>query len=175
MKGVQHCLHGGENFRRMGKIFAWVLYLFLFYCLTLAYVVGCGKIFHDLFPDKISLPSGQLLFLLLFVPFVYAGSKLVGRLNYLLMLGLAIFYLAFVFVGTPEVQLAHLTRQNWSLALLGLPITFTAFAFQGIIPTLVSYLNHDARKVRLSIWIRHHHPFNYLYPLAMADSRDYPL
>ena len=28
---------------KVGKYFAWVVYLFLFYCLTVAYMVGCGN------------------------------------------------------------------------------------------------------------------------------------
>ena len=31
-----------------GKTIAWLLYLFLFYCLTIAYLVGCGDILHGL-------------------------------------------------------------------------------------------------------------------------------
>lgn len=136
-----------------GKAFAWVLYLFLFYCLTVAYVVGCGDILNTILAEQIPRSWGPVLFLLLFAPFVYAGTKVVGKLNYLLMAGLALFYFAFVFFGAKYVREENLLQQNWGLSLLAMPIAFTSFAFQGIVPTLVAYLDHNPRKVRLSIWI----------------------
>lgn len=136
-----------------GKWFAWILYIFLFYCLTLAYVVGCGNLVSQLFPHFISSQWGPLVFVLIFAPFVYAGAHIVGRLNVLLMLGLAIFYLAFVVLGFPHVNSENLRYRDWSLAVLGLPIAFTAFAYQGIIPTLVHYMHQDIKKVRSAILI----------------------
>lgn len=134
-----------------GKWFAWVIYLFLFYCLTLAYVVGCGALVSQFLPNFISPNYGPLIFVLLFGPFVYAGAHVVGRFNVFLMLGLGLFYAAFVVLGFPHVQSSNLVYRNWPLAILGLPISFTAFAYQGIIPTLVSYMAHDIRKARLAI------------------------
>lgn len=136
-----------------GKIFAWGLYLFLFYCLTLAYIIGCGDIFSSLFQGLIPRWLGSCVFLVIFAPFVYAGAKVVGKLNYLLMAGLLVSFLAFVIIGIPEVKLENLAHMNFGLALLALPIAFISFAYQGIIPTLVSYLGRDAKKARACIWI----------------------
>ena len=76
-----------------------------------------------------------------------------GRFNIWLMLGLGIFYAAFVVLGFPHVNSQNLIFRDWSLAFLGLPIAFTAFAYQGIIPTLVHYMHHDIRLVRRAILI----------------------
>ena len=134
-----------------GKIFAWVVYLFLFYCLTLAYIVGCGNLLTEFSQGHIPAYLGPLIFVLIFAPFVYAGAKVVGKLNLFLMGGLALFYVCFVLIGAPWVRKELLLYRNWNLSLLALPIAFISFAYQGIIPTLVSYLDRDARKVRLSI------------------------
>lgn len=144
-----------------GKIAAWGLYLFLFYCLTLAYIVGAGDLIVDLLKDTISLRAwqAQLIFLAFFGPFVYVGARLVGRLNLFLMLGLGLSYLAFVYLGFSHVQPGNLMRANWSKIWFALPITFTAFAYQGIIPTLVTYLHRDVRQIRLSILIGSFLPF----------------
>jgi tyrosine-specific transport protein len=136
-----------------GKWGAWLVYIFLFYCLTLAYVVGCGNLVSQLFPSFISPQYGPLIFVLLFGPFVYAGTHVVGRLNVWLMLGLVVFFAAFVILGFPHVKAENLVYRNWSLAILGLPIAFTAFAYQGIIPTLVHYMHFNIRLVRLAIII----------------------
>lgn len=138
---------------RAGKTIAWGLYLFLFYCLTIAYIVGCGDILSQVFQNYIPRSFGPLVFLLIFAPFLYAGAKPISRLNYFLMAVLGILFIAFVFLGAPYVETANLVPRNWNLALLALPIAFIAFAYQGIIPTLTSYLHHDKKKIRASIWI----------------------
>ena len=154
MKGESNIITMAQTtLGRPGKWAAWVIYLFLFYCLTLAYVVGCGNLVSQLMPDFVSLHYGPLIFVLLFGPFVYAGAHVVGRLNVLLMLGLGVFYIAFVVLGFSHVNAEHLIYRNWSLSILGLPIAFTAFAYQGIIPTLVGYMDEDIRQTRLAILI----------------------
>lgn len=142
-----------------GKIAAWILYLFLFYCLTLAYIVGCGDLFSEMFQGSISEWQGSVLFVFLFAPFIFAGAHVVGRINVFLMVGLGISYLAFVFLGYQYINSELLLHRNWSLSLLGLPIAFTAFAFQGIIPTLVTYMDRDAKRIRTVILIGSFIPF----------------
>ncbi len=144
-----------------GKVVAWGLYLFLFYCLTLAYIVGAGDLIVEALSRSITISAwqGQLLFLALFGPFVYVGTRIVGRLNIFLMLGLGGSYLAFVYLGYSYVDTQLLTRANWSYAWTALPITFTAFAYQGIIPTLVEYMHYDVRQTRLVIMIGSFLPF----------------
>lgn len=144
-----------------GKIVAWGLYLFLFYCLTLAYIVGSGDILIQALSHVTTLQpwQGQLLFLALFGPFVYAGARFVGHLNLFLMLGLGLSYLGFVFLGAPHVDTSLLMRSDWGYLWLALPITFTAFAYQGTIPTLVTYLERDVQAIRWSIIIGSFIPF----------------
>ncbi len=138
---------------RFGQWAAWAIYIFLFFCLTLAYVVGSGSLIAQLFPSFIPSYYGPLVFVVLFGPFVYAGAHVVGQINMWLIFGLAISYAAFVLLGFPHVNSQNLVYRDWSLAALGLPIAFTAFAYQGIIPTLVYYMHHNVRLVRLAILI----------------------
>lgn len=140
---------------KWGKMAAWGLYLFLFYCLTLAYIVGAGNLLVEVMEGSIDLKQwqAQVLFLLLFAPFVYIGARLVSRFNLFLMLGLGASYLIFVVLGFSHVLTENLLVANWSKAWTALPITFTAFAYQGIIPTLVDYMKRDYRQTRLAIII----------------------
>ncbi|MGA8165045.1 MAG: aromatic amino acid transport family protein [Waddliaceae bacterium] len=134
-----------------GKAAAWGIYLFLFYCLTLAYLVGCGNLMAQVFP----IPdwSGPLVFVVIFAPFVILGTSAVGRINLFLMLGLGIAYLAFLFFGAPLVNTEMLLERNWKMSTLALPVAFTSFGYQGIIPTLSHYMNHDAKKMRIAIFV----------------------
>ncbi len=138
---------------KWGKVFAWGLYLFLFYCLTLAYIVGCGNMATNLINSSIPAWAGSVLFVLFFSPFVIAGSQVVGRLNFFLMGGLVLSFLGFVWVGYSFIDVAHLKPIHWSLSLLALPISFTSFAYQGIIPTLSHYMGYNAKRIRLAILI----------------------
>jgi tyrosine-specific transport protein len=135
-----------------GKIAAWLLYLFLFYCLTLAYVVGCGEMVGSILPG---LPAwgGAWIFTLLVAPFVFLGSRVVVKFNLLLMAGLGLSFLAFVILGAPYVQVELLKHADWSGAMIALPICFTSFAYQGIIPTLIDYVHHDIPRARRAILI----------------------
>lgn len=154
MKGESNLVSMAERTLGLpGKIAAWCLYLFLFYCLTVAYLVGCGQLFSEFTGERITVCQGTLLFVAIFAPFVYAGAKTVGHINAFLMVGLAFFYCAFVFIGYKYVNSELLVYQDWKLSLRGLPIAFTAFAYQGTIPTLMTYLNHDTQKTRKAIII----------------------
>lgn len=164
---VCHWMEGETNIVSMaertlgvgGKAAAWVVYLFLFYSLTLAYVVGCGHLLTDLSDGAISQRTGSWIFLALFVPFVFAGARATGRLNVLLMMGLIACYFLFVMMGYQYVKPELLMRKNWSLSLMALPVSFIAFAYQGIIPTLSSYLGRHIQRTRLAILIGSFIPF----------------
>lgn len=138
-----------------GKAFAWGLYLFLFYCLTLAYIVGMGDLIVGALPSAWHIREwqGGLLFLLIFGPLVYAGAHVVGKFNIVLMAGLGISYVLFLILGFSYVRQELLQTANWSKLWTALPITFTAFAYQGTVPTLVSYMHRDVRGIRLAIII----------------------
>ncbi len=141
----------GAYLGRPGKVFAWVLYLFLFYCLSIAYVSGGGGLLLGW--TGLSVPSwvGGALFVLILSPFVYFGAKAVDKINWVLMTGLIISYLIFVSLGVTHVKPSHLQVMNWPVSIQALPVIFTAFSYQGVIPTLTTYMKRDARRLRLAI------------------------
>jgi len=138
---------------KFGRLAAWVIYLFLFYCLTLAYIVGSGNLVVDFFHNSIPAWLGSVIFVALFSPFVFAGAKVVGKLNIFLMMGLVGSFLIFVWVGYSFVNPEYFKHKDWSLSILALPVSFTSFAYQGIIPTLVHYMDYNPRKTRYAILI----------------------
>lgn len=139
----------GKTLGTKGKVFAWFLYLFMFYCLTLAYIVGCGNLVTEL----IDVPpwAGSLIFCGLFAPVVFFGARIVGRVNGILMAGLLASYLSFVVIGIPFIDADNLRHIDWSASLLALPVAFTSFGYQGIIPTLSRYMEYDVKSTRLAI------------------------
>ncbi len=159
---LEACLHlpPGANLSTMaqvylgktGKVCAWILYLFLFYCLSIAYISGGGDLLRGwIGAHRISTPEAAGLFLILFAPCVYAGAKLVDGINRWMMLGLAASYCMFVWLCTPLVHIQFLERMHWEGSFLALPVIFTSFSFHGIIPSLTAYLHRDPRAVRTAI------------------------
>lgn len=133
----------------IGKWAAWVLYIFLFYCLSVAYVSGGGEIVQSWVGGEIWIT--QIIFVLVLGSFVYFGAKVVEKINLLLMTGLILSYLAFLYFGMPHVNYNFLEKSDWGASFLALPVIFTSFSYQGIIPSLTTYLKRDPRRVRIAI------------------------
>ncbi len=138
---------------RPGKIAAWILYLFLFYSLNVAYVVESGKTVVEFANGQMADWMGPIVFLILFAPCILISTALAGRINLILMAGLILSYVCFVILGIRFINPQLLVSANWLQAPKALPIAFTAFAYQGIIPTLASYLQYDPQKGRKAILI----------------------
>ena len=134
-----------------GKAIAWVLYLLLFYNLTIAYIAESGIVFAEVTDDFISPGVGTLLFVGMLSPLVYLGAGAVNRMNIWLMLGLAFSYFAFVALGSTYVDLSRLDYRNWSAVTLSWPLVFVSFGFQGTVPTLTCYLEKDHKATRFAI------------------------
>lgn len=156
---VSHWLPSGANIISMaqrtlgtpGKIFSWVMYLFLFYCLSVAYIVGCGDLIMQFSNGVISDKQGSILAVMVIAPLIFCGVKLVGRINVVLMAGLLISFLGFIALGFQFVKTENLLYRDWSQSLVALPIAFTAFAYQGTVPTLIEYMDHDIKRTRIAI------------------------
>jgi tyrosine-specific transport protein len=134
-----------------GQVFCWILYLFLLFCLMVAHLAGGGSAVVQLFDNSLSSGISTLLYVLVFSPVVYLGTKWVDRLNLALMTGVAITYLLFISSSLPAVKLDLLSHVNWSKIWWGLPVVFTAFGYQILIPTLMTYMDRNVKKVRLAI------------------------
>jgi len=138
---------------------AWFLYIFLFYCLTVAYITVGGSIFSKFIPLQSSQIFGTALFTLVFGSIVYIGTKWVDRVNVLLMIGLVVSYFFFVSLGFSHIHVDLLKHSSWMKAFGALPIIFTAFSYQGLIPSLSTYFKHNRKILRLSIIIGSAIPF----------------
>ncbi len=135
----------------IGKNICWVVYLFLFVTVMIAHVVGGGSVLSEICGCAIPSWLAMILYVLVFSPVVYLGTKWVDRLNITLMVGVAVSYFLFVGVSYEHVDTSLLARSDWSKAWLALPVLFTAFTFQVIIPTLMTYMDRNVKKVRLAI------------------------
>lgn len=119
----------------------------------IAHVVGGGSIVSQISGTLLPTSLSSILYVLVFAPVVYLGTRSVDRLNLALMIGIVISYFLFVFSAIQYVDSKLLSFAEWSKAWPALPIVFTAFGYQSLIPTLMSYMNRDIKKVRIAIII----------------------
>lgn len=134
-----------------GRIISWILYLFLFYSLLVAYISESGKLFISFLPFHVAQNFASIFFVVLFGLLVYFGTKLVDISNRFLMIGLIVTYLSMIFFGVTKVNFSMLTYVNIKYFLLPTAVLVTSFGFHNMIPSLVAYMKGDLKRTRLSI------------------------
>lgn len=135
-----------------GKIFSWIVYLFLLYALDVAFIAGGSKILADLFPlvpsvifpPLIALPLGW---------FVFLGLAYTDWLNRFLVIGkLGIGYVILICFVPTHVRIYLLSHIDLAPMVFTVPVVIQAFGFHTVVPSLVSYLHNDAKKIRLALF-----------------------
>lgn len=141
----------------VGKWIAWTVFLLLFYCLMVAYTAGGGALLSEfvltlsgkILPDWI----GSLVCALVLGIFLYCGTRTTDIFNRILMAGLMGSYVALVLVATPHVTVKNLAYQNWNPSLGLLPIMIVSFGYHNLVPSLATYMNRNAQRLKSTIWI----------------------
>lgn len=141
----------------IGKAISWLVFLFLFYSLMVAYVAASGSLVAGFVEQLSSVPIqpwvGSLIFSLLFGALIYQGTLAVDWFNRLLMLGLILSYIGLVVMGARHVDTSLLARSDWTSVPLLIPAAIVSFGYHNLIPSLNNYLNGNVRALKLSIWI----------------------
>lgn len=161
-------MHKGANILSMsyrflgktGRAVSGSIYLFLYYCLMIAYFAAGAPIFISFLQMEPSL-LGNLVYGVFFGGIIVFGIKVVDRINYILFFAMILAYLALVGVGSFEVSYERLVNTNYSKALFAAPILFSAFGFHNVIPSLTTYFDRDPKVLRKAIF------FGTLIPLIV--------
>lgn len=148
---------------RPGEAIAWCFYLLLLYALTSAYLLGCGQILSDflqgLFPFPVPHWIWSTAIFVFFGTFVYLGTTVADFLNRFMMVGLVTAYIALTGIGCCRVIPQMLSHVDWKFMLPSVSVVLTTFGFHIIIPTLTTYLEHDAKLLKRAIFIGSLIPF----------------
>lgn len=163
--GVSFITMAREMLGRGGALVTWVVFLLFFYALVAAYLSGSGSIIIDSLEGLIHVelpPMFDVLpLLVLFAPFIYFGLSLVDHLNRYLMIGMGLAYVVIIAIMLPNIEAERLLYTNWSFSLLSFSVVVTSFGYHVIIPTLVTYLDHDVARVKRCIY------YGSIIPLAI--------
>lgn len=146
---------------RPGSILCWGLFLFLFYCLLIAHLAAGGDVVYVFFQHLLPHWLSTSIYLLIFAPVVYLGTRSVERLNTYLMVAMVVMFIPFAFSAISHVQGSLLYEQHWKQAGFAIPAILAAFGFQNLVPTLYTYMDGDHKTLRQAIW------FGTLIPLSL--------
>lgn len=153
----------GKTLGIWGKVICWITYLLLLYSLTAAYIAGSSPLFIEAvhFATGFTLPNwlGPFPLLILFGFFVYMGTGPVDWVNRLLMCGLVLTYFLLVALLPPHIQPTLLEHVDTIALWIAIPVVITSYGFHIIIPTLTTYLNHDKKRLRITLFIGSLIPF----------------
>jgi tyrosine-specific transport protein len=145
----------GRTLGHPGKVVSWLIYLFLFYSLMVAYVAASGSLISDFIQATTSYHwhhgLGGLLFCLLFGLLLYLGTGAVDWFNRLLMLGLMISYVSLVVVGASHVNPEFLKHRDWTAVTTVIPAVIISFGFHNLIPSLTNYFHSHVKPLKIAI------------------------
>lgn len=148
---------------RIGKVITIILFLFLFYCLFVAYLDGGGNLFAEMLGYALhtTVPHyvGVLSCMLFIATISYAGAKSADNVNRLLLAGLVISYFTLVTIAMPHVKPENLHHTDWSAVFGVVPILLLCFGYQNLVPSLSYYLQKNAKAIRFAIVIGNLIPF----------------
>lgn len=142
-------------FRKGGRLLSGGMFIFLYYCLMVAYFAAGTPLLADAFRVigiSLSCWSAFFLFGLIFGTIVAIGPKSIDRVNMMMSVAMIGSWLILIGSGQSEVESKRLFYTNWSSMVFAMPVLFSAFGFHNIIPSLCTYLKRDRAALRASIF-----------------------
>ncbi len=97
----------------IGKNLCWIVYLFLFFTVMIAHMVGGGAILAEIGGHTLTNWLSTVIYVLIFSPVVYLGTRWVDRLNMTLMLGVCISYILFITIACRYIDFSNFHRAEY--------------------------------------------------------------
>lgn len=144
--------------RFLGKKVKWVatlLFLLFYGCLLVAYFSGGAPLLGEVGSFVgLTIPPfvGKVAFAIIFGSLIFLGTHWIGRINFVLSIGMLVAYAILMVWGSKGVDTSRFGTMNISLTLLAIPILFSSFGYHNIIPSLVHHLGKKNKKtLQLSV------------------------
>ncbi|CCB89455.1 MAG: amino acid permease [Simkania sp.] len=145
----------GRFFGKGGRLLSGGMFIFLYYCLMVAYFAAGAPLLADAL-RMIGLSfSGWEMFLIFGIVFgtiVAIGPKSIDRVNIIMSVAMVGSWLVLIGSGSSEVKIEQLSYVKWPAMMFAMPVLFSAFGFHNVIPSLCTYLKRDRRALRISIF-----------------------
>ncbi len=131
--------------------------IFLYISFFTSYFYEAGTMISEFFKEnfEINIPIYLAIALtaLFFGFFVFMGFWFSSRLIFILIGGLILSYLFLIISGSGKLKEDFLLRQNLVLIAFSAPLIFVTYAFGIVIPSLVTYVQRNAKKILIAIVI----------------------
>lgn len=145
----------GQFFGKIGRYFSGGMFIFLYYCLMVAYFAAGAPLLSDALSILgISFTRWEvfLIFGLIFGIIVAIGPKSIDRVNIMISIAMIGSWLVLIGSGGSKVKEEFLLYTHWPSMSFAMPVLFSAFGFHNVIPSLCTYLKRDRRALRISIF-----------------------
>lgn len=135
------------------KMVAVLVYLFMNYASLIAYVAGGAVLMQQWalqgFAVDISYPVACIVFSCLFGFVLFLGANIVGRLNFVFVIVLAMSYLALVSFGLKGICLDYLVfKPAYKQAIGSIPLILASFSYQMVVPSVCSLLHYEPKALK---------------------------
>ena len=153
----------------LGEAVVGLLFWYLLTSICVAYTAEGGQLIAQA-AAALGLPYatptvGSLIFVSAFAALAVGDTGKVDLLNRALMLGLVASFLALEMAGLPLVNVALLSRADWSMVYPQcISIGVISFGAQNVVPTILAYLGGDPKRTKEAI------AAGSLIPLAMYSA-----
>lgn len=142
----------GHFLGRYGRAISGAMFIFLYYCLMIAYFAAGAPLLADALGISATSWVSFVVFGVVFGTVVAIGPKSIDRVNIVMSLAMVASWFVLIGGGGDKVNSTRLIYTNWSKMVWAMPILFSAFGFHNVIPSLCSYLKRDKRALRRAIF-----------------------
>ncbi len=145
----------GRFFGKGGRLFSGGMFIFLYYCLMIAYFAAGSPLLAEAVSALGLVVSGWKMFTLFGLVFgavVAIGPRSIDRVNIIMSIAMIAAWFALIGSGSSEVKMPRLIYTKWPAMLMAMPVLFSAFGFHNVIPSLCTYLKRDKRALRMAVF-----------------------
>lgn len=154
-EGVNLMTLAEKTLGKGAKAFVAVTFIFLFYCLLVAYLGAGGDLLAEFSRELLDMSmnpfQGSVILVFLFGGLLYGGTQLVDAANRWMMLGFFISFAGLALLGLFHMESMSFQGGSFSYALAAFPAMIISFGYHNLVPTLTTYLGGDIKKMRFSI------------------------
>ena len=122
----------GRFFGKRGRVISGGMFVFLYYCLMIAYFAAGAPLLAYAFSSLGWSLTGWKMFAifgLIFGIIVAIGPKSIDRVNIILSIAMIAAWFFLIGSGSDEVEMVRLKFTKWSAMIWTMPILFSAFGF----------------------------------------------
>ena len=133
---------------RGGQMIAGSLFIFLYYCLLIAYFAAGAPLLMEGLRWNTSSWIGFSMFGIFFGGVIAIGPRMIDRVNLILSCLMLLVWVFLVSLGSPFVSASHLTYHHFPKMIYAMPVLFSAFGFHNVIPSLATSLQRDKKSLK---------------------------